>query len=104
MVQALAWVLLLVTLAGSGGAWWLSHQLEAAEVKLRACQDTKLTQNVRVETWQEAASAAQAGSARAAALATAAAASKLAEQQRLQGVKAATCADAVAEIRKGLKP
>lgn len=100
---------LLISLAVTLGLWGLSvwvllEQIDAGAVKLRACQDQRLTQNVRVDTWQEAASVAQAGSARAAALATAAVATKLAEQQRLQGVKASTCADAVAEIRKGLKP
>lgn len=104
MVQALISALLIVAAVGGTVSWVLFDQLDAAREKLRACQDARLMQNVRVDTWQEAASAAQAGSARAAALATAAGAAKLAERQRLQGVKVPTCEDAVAEIRKGLKP
>lgn len=86
-------------------------QVAQAESKLEQCEADKRTmaqamerQNVRVETWQAAASAAGQASKEAASAAAAEFADRVApELRRLRAIKATTCADAVQRVREGLK-
>lgn len=90
----------------AGSRW----QVAQAESKLSQCQSDNRTltqaverQNVRVETWEAAASQAQETSRAAMEAAKATTLAIQPELQRLRTLKPATCADAVQRVREGLR-
>lgn len=89
------------------GAWWEVSRAKAALQDCIAQRDganrSVLVQNTRIETWQEAASAARAEGATALAAAVATTASTQVELKRLRAAKPATCADAVRQVREGMQ-
>lgn len=85
-------------------------ELATARDELRECQATNMTlnrsmitQNVRIETWQAAASQAQANGTAALAKAATVAATHAGELERLRVATPSTCTDAVRQVREGLK-
>lgn len=112
-IPAIVWQVGAIAALGGLGVYTANARIELAHARteLRECSATNMglsrslvAQSVRVEAWQAAASQAQVQGTAALVKAATVAASHAGELERLRLAKPESCADAVRQVREGLKP
>jgi len=95
----------------SGGLWMQTERLDVAHGQIENCEKEKETlaksvivQNRAVKGWQDTAEKRRKQAANALAKAQTDGQARDAEIARLRSIKPKSCSDAVAEVKKGLKP